>query len=975
MNAALTHWVFDTAERIAPFAAQVLVQSTLVILAGLAIARLFRSHGPALESSILRTTLVMVLLCPVASAFRSRLGFQGRQWEIPRAGPPPVAERASVSPAAKAAQPPLPSEPLTQAHPAAAVANAAPPAATKTPPAVTASRTATIGTQKQTRGALALIYTAAISAWAGAAGFLLLRLKISHRRIARMLQESDLADVRVFESCNAIADELAVPPPEVRVHTGIRSPLLIGIWRPAILLPDVKGIEDLVATREVLLHELAHRARHDCFWHLLGRIVLAALWVQPLLWLLVRRIEETAEDVCDNYVLEHARDRRAYAEQLVALAEQLQFSPAESLAGTGVIAFRSALGQRVVRILDASRNLSVRAGLGAGVGSAAAVIAGTFAISLVGVKSAARAETTITASADANIRSLISGSGEIASGALSPDESTLAYIGWEEKRSAVSIRDLKTGTTKHLVPIRNNLEQALKPIWSPDSKLVAYVWNTWESGPSVESLRMVSRDGGEPTVIWSGGPSFYPEDWSRDGKHLAGKLWGKDQPVALSTLEVATGRIQVVATPWPMPEHIRFSPDGKLLVFERFVDGNRDVFVTPLDGTHITRLTDSPAEDGTPVFSPDGRSVIFSSNRQGRWDLYAIPVVDGRPDGVAVSIKHGFPDSTKWINAAGKLAFRSGPNGDMEIMAPDVFAVDLSLQAKAPAAPRPIAKSGFGKNFAPSCSPDGKKIAYIRMRGVGAWQSALCVQSVDDGREELFETGMAKFVRIVWSPDSKCVAMRGSGPGGKWGLYLFTFATRKLTAVRLGTSESEPVGFSRDGTEFVFLDLKQKQRVLVNLDTGAQRSVAFTPEEMGMGNRASARQHSVSPDESLVAYIENVDSGQHLVVADGSFRNPRVIARAPKTGLLVWPRLSPDKQKLAYYLRTEAGQPPQLHLAAVDGSWDYVVEIAPKRLAVGWVGPSWSADSSKLIFTLVEDYPAEFGVLENFLPAKLASAK
>ena len=38
--------------------------------------------------------------------------------------------------------------------------------------------------------------------------------------------------------------------------------------------------------------------------------------------------------------------------QIVALAEQLQFSPAEALAGTGVIAFRSALGQRVVRILE-----------------------------------------------------------------------------------------------------------------------------------------------------------------------------------------------------------------------------------------------------------------------------------------------------------------------------------------------------------------------------------------------------------------------------------------------------------------------------------------------------------------------------------------------------------------------------------------------------------------------------------------------
>src|SRR4051794_15262619 len=96
MNAALSASLFELAVRLAPSGAQFLVQSTLLIAAGLIIGRLCRRQGPALQSVILRTTLVAVIICPLASLLYGRLGVRGRILELPTAVVP-VRPRAAPS--------------------------------------------------------------------------------------------------------------------------------------------------------------------------------------------------------------------------------------------------------------------------------------------------------------------------------------------------------------------------------------------------------------------------------------------------------------------------------------------------------------------------------------------------------------------------------------------------------------------------------------------------------------------------------------------------------------------------------------------------------------------------------------------------------------------------------------------------------------------------------------------------------------
>src|SRR5262249_59399417 len=106
-------------------------------------------------------------------------------------------------------------------------------------------------------------------------------------------------------------------------------------------------------------------------WNLLRQAAAAAFWLQPRLWVLSRRIEETAEEVCDDCVVAFGADRAQYAGHLLELAERRL--PPLAPSGVGMVSLRSLPARRIARILDSTRSLSTRAGRRA---IAATVLAG-----------------------------------------------------------------------------------------------------------------------------------------------------------------------------------------------------------------------------------------------------------------------------------------------------------------------------------------------------------------------------------------------------------------------------------------------------------------------------------------------------------------------------------------------------------------------------------------------------------------------
>jgi beta-lactamase regulating signal transducer with metallopeptidase domain len=204
------------------------------------------------------------------------------------------------------------------------------------------------------------LYVAAAGVWAGGAALLLALLAFGGWSILRLRRAGmpiDAGDAP--EILRGLCDARCLRPPLLLSSAAVQGPVLTGLWRPAILLPASWEQDfDCPALRAVLAHELAHLARGDCGWLLLVRLMGALGWMQPLLWALCRRLEQSSEAVCDQEALQES-DPRAYARFLVDLAERLRSAPASGAVGIGIVPCRSSLEWRVRTILNSPRRPAV----------------------------------------------------------------------------------------------------------------------------------------------------------------------------------------------------------------------------------------------------------------------------------------------------------------------------------------------------------------------------------------------------------------------------------------------------------------------------------------------------------------------------------------------------------------------------------------------------------------------------------------
>lgn len=196
--------------------------------------------------------------------------------------------------------------------------------------------------------------------WLFVFGIMIARLVRGHQLLARVVGRSEPVGEQIEALCVQLAKQLQVPCPRLVHSPYFSSPFLAGILSPVIHLPSeyVEGDSvDSTDLRAIVVHELAHLKRADHTTKHFSCLSLAVFFFQPLLWQLVRRIEATAEEVCDDYAVSMGVRRSSYAEKLVRLAETYQACPVSAV---GIASTRGAAVFRIQRILDVTRKLSLR---------------------------------------------------------------------------------------------------------------------------------------------------------------------------------------------------------------------------------------------------------------------------------------------------------------------------------------------------------------------------------------------------------------------------------------------------------------------------------------------------------------------------------------------------------------------------------------------------------------------------------------
>ncbi len=105
----------------------------------------------------------------------------------------------------------------------------------------------------------------------------------------------------------------------VRKSGSIISPLIVGVFRPVLLLPETELTDEQL--HYVLLHEAAHLNRNDILYKWLAAIVKCVHWFNPAAYFMAARVNTECEISCDLSVTNDMTrgEEIAYAQTILAL--------------------------------------------------------------------------------------------------------------------------------------------------------------------------------------------------------------------------------------------------------------------------------------------------------------------------------------------------------------------------------------------------------------------------------------------------------------------------------------------------------------------------------------------------------------------------------------------------------------------------------------------------------------------------------
>ena len=483
---------------------------------------------------------------------------------------------------------------------------------------------------------------------------------------------------------------------------------------------------------------------------------------------------------------------------------------------------------------------------------------------------------------------------------------TMNADGTNQRRANTGIKSLLTGR------------------WSPDGKKVVF-----RKDDGTQTNYLADADGGHEIAL-----RFAPGnlDWSPDSSQFVYQARTSPEVSEVFLYTVATDE-SVSLTPGVASADPSFSNDGTRIAFTSWRDGNAEIYVMDPDGSHVRRVTNHPAFDNYPVFSPDGTQMAFQSNREDeRVEIYLQNLNDETPPKrlthssgrTGLMPKCWSPDGTRM------LVYTSPTDKDL---------IELINVHPVPA-PLLLGDDAADLNF-PRVSRNGKALLYEARLADRSLE--LRMTDVEPRRTRvLFRTEPGYPIQFhltpAWSPDNSLIAFSSRANGNS---EIFTVKAdgsglRNVTNNPL--LDSSPV-FSSDGTAIVFARDTYGRAQLFRMDVNGSGQRRVTDTEGYEMNPA------VSPDGVHLAFAgDRASRGLDILLLSLTAPGDETLLTG-RPSQDSSPAFSPDGKSVAF-TSTSDGH-PEIYVVNTDGTGLVRVTHSTDEKA----GPQFSADGRRIVFS------------------------
>jgi len=247
-----------------------------------------------------------------------------------------------------------------------------------------------------------------------------------------------------------------------------------------------------------------------------------------------------------------------------------------------------------------------------------------------------------------------------------------------------------------------------------------------------------------------------------------------------------------------------WSPDGTKIAFISDRDGNNEVYVMNTDGSNPINLSQNPGTDENPVWSPDGTKIaFFSNNRDGNDEIYVMNADGSNP--VNLTQNPAIDVTPVWSPDGTKIAFVSKRDGNTEIYVMNANGTNPVNLTQNP-----------GHDDSPIWSPDGAKITFISDRDGNL---EIYAMNANGSNPVNLSQNSGYDANPIWSPNGKKIAFISFRDGNE---EIYVMNADGSNPVRLtqnpGRQDRLPV-WSSDGTKIVFTSrLKFWDIYIMNVD-------------------------------------------------------------------------------------------------------------------------------------------------------------